>query len=271
MGICATPSCVTRTRHRTAIRGPLASHLAAGSLACLLVPTLAAFAADPAQAVQPTEPQTVQPAESQAMQPVEPLIQAAQALLEDQASHYPQPVEIRVDAPRTAQAPACTDLSFDLIGSGQLQSRTTVRARCRAPVIWTLYLQAHLSMPATYFVANRRIRRGETLSLDDLDTREGDLLRHPSYMTDPSLIIDWIATRPIGPGAAIESGALRAPDSIELGQAVQTRISGPGFTVTSTGHAVESGNPGSTIRVRTPNGNIVMGTVIDGHWVHVPM
>ncbi|MFA7437619.1 flagellar basal body P-ring formation chaperone FlgA [Castellaniella sp.] len=222
------------------------------SLVCLLMPTATA-------------------ASVQAMQPVEPLMEAARALIEAQASHYPGQVSVHIDTPRLNPQPACTDLSFDLMGSGALQSRTTVRARCRTPQPWTLYLRAEVRLPGTYFVTNRRIRRGEALSLDDLDTREGDLLRHSSYVSDPSLIIDWIATRPMGPGAAIESGALRHPDSIERGQPVQTRISGPGFTITGTGHAVESGNPGSVIQVRTPHGKIIMGTVVNTQWVHVPL
>lgn len=206
-----------------------------------------------------------------AIQAARPLLDAATELLKERAHPYGGTVHIHVTPPRITREAACEDLSLSVAGNGRLQNRTTIRAQCHAPQAWTLYLKAQIRIVRTYFVTNRRIERGEILSLDHLDTREGDILRHPKYLTDPSMIIDWVATRPISSGAPLEASALRHPDSIERGQTIQTRIAGPGFEMTGTAQAIEPGLPGATIQIRVPSGKIMTATVIDAHSVRIPL
>ncbi|CAM3744734.1 Flagella basal body P-ring formation protein FlgA OS=Castellaniella defragrans (strain DSM /CCUG 39792 / 65Phen) OX=1437824 GN=BN940_11856 PE=3 SV=1 [Castellaniella denitrificans] len=210
-------------------------------------------------------------------QPVRPALQdpaavvaQAEALLKDRAASWPGRAVISVEPPRIVNQPACERMEAFLSGSG-LQPRTPVGVRCLAPQPWTIYVQASVQILGTYFVANRLIRRDEVLSLDDLDTREGDLLRNRRLIGDPAHIVGWIATRRIRAGGAIESGALRDPNAIERGQQVRTVARGVGFVATSEGQALESGGPGARIQVRTRGGQIITGTVIDAHTVQVMM
>lgn len=206
-----------------------------------------------------------------AVQAPGPVIDAAQALLQARAASYPGEATITVDPPRLVSQPPCDDLQASLSGTGQLRSRTPVTIRCQSPHPWTIYLQASVRIVGSYFVANRAIARGERLSLDDLDTRQGDLLRHRRAISDPSHIIDWIATRRIAAGSPIESNALRDPQAVQRGQQVRTLVRGPGFVITSAGQALQSGSPGTRIQVRTANGEIISGTVIDAQTVQVTM
>ncbi len=214
------------------------------------------------------------PAHAQAARPAlqDPAAVVAQVetLLQDRAADWPGRAVIHVDAPRIVNQPACERMEAFLSGSG-LQPRTPVGVRCLAPQPWTIYVQASVQILGTYFVANRLIRRDEVLSLDDLDTREGDLLRNRRLIGDPAHIVGWIATRRIRAGGPIESGALRDPNAIERGQQVRTIARGVGFVATGEGQALESGGPGARIQVRTPGGQIITGTVIDAHTVQVMM
>lgn len=205
-----------------------------------------------------------------ALQDPAAVVAQAQALLEEQAAMWPGRPQIHVDTPRIVNQAACDQLEASLSGSG-LQPRTPVTVRCLAPQPWTIYLQANVQILGSYYVANRLIQRDQTLSLDDLDTREGDLLRNRRLIGDPAHIVGWIATRRIRAGGAIESGALRDPNAIERGQQVRTVARGAGFVVSSEGQALEAGGPGARIQVRTPGGQIITGTVIDAHTVQVMM
>jgi flagella basal body P-ring formation protein FlgA len=231
-------------------------------LQCLLLLLLLSPATLPGLA----NAQTARPA----LQDPAALVAQAEALLKEQAAAWPGRAVIHVDAPRIVNQAACQQMEASLSSSG-LQPRTPVTIRCLAPQPWTIYLQASVQIQGTYYVANRLIQRDQTLSLNDLDTREGDLLRNRRLIGDPAHIVGWIATRRIRAGSAIESNALRDPNAIERGQQVRTVARGVGFVATSEGQALESGSPGARIQVRTPGGQIITGTVIDAHTVQVMM
>lgn len=199
------------------------------------------------------------------------LVARAQALVKDRAASYPGRAVISVTPPAQFNQPACDQLEAFLAGNGGLQPRTSVGIRCLAPHPWTTYLQASVQIMGPYFVASHAVQRGEALNRDDLETREGDLLRNRRLVSDPGRVVGWIATRNIRAGAAIESSALRDPNAIQRGQQVRTVARGAGFVATSEGQAMDSGGPGTQIQIRTPSGQIITGTVIDGHTVQVMM
>lgn len=200
-----------------------------------------------------------------------PIIAQVESLLHERAESYPGTAQITVDAPRITNQAACDDLQASISGEGALRSRMSVRVRCAAPQTWSLYVQASVRILGHYFVANHTIASGQILSLDDLDTREGDLLRNTRAIIDPAHIVGFIATRRIRSGSEIRSTALRDPQSIQRGQAVRTIARGAGFVATGEGKALESGAPGAQIQVRSSSGQIITGTVIDAQTVQVMM
>lgn len=199
------------------------------------------------------------------------LVARAQALIQDRAASYPGRAVISVTPPPQFNQPACDRLESFLAGNGGLQPRTSVGIRCLAPHPWVTYLQASVQIMGPYFVASHAVQRGEALSRADLETREGDLLRNRRLVSDPGRVVGWIATRNIRAGGAIESSALRDPNAIQRGQQVRTVARGSGFVATSEGQAMDSGGPGTQIQVRTSSGQIITGTVVDGHTVQVMM
>jgi len=190
--------------------------------------------------------------------------------LEQQAASYPGTVSVAVDASRATRHPACTQLSALLARGQKLRSRMSVEVRCHAPEAWTARVQAEMSIKGYFYVPNRPIDAGDSLSLDDLIGREGDLLSlGRGVAIDPSRIIGHIAVQRIPQGVPIKLRALRSPESIPRGQQVRTEAQGPGFVVTGEGQAMQAGAPGDRIRVRTPSGRIITGTVIDAGTVSV--
>ncbi|MFT0531534.1 flagellar basal body P-ring formation chaperone FlgA [Castellaniella hirudinis] len=199
------------------------------------------------------------------------IVAEVQALLEDRAADYPGTAHIVVTPPRIVNQAACGQLDVHLAGSGGLKSRTSVGVRCLAPQPWSLYVQASVRITGAYYVARHALKRGTVIGPEDLDQREGDLLRQRRAITDPAQVLGWITTRYINTQGVIETNALRDPNAIQRGQSVRTVARGVGFVVSGEGQAMESGNPGTQIQVRTPNGQIISGTVVDAHTVQVMM
>jgi len=178
-------------------------------------------------------------------------------------------LQIHVQPPRTT-LPACDALQG--VMPNTLRSRTAVAVRCLAPQAWNLTVQANLALPGVYYTAARTIAPGETLSMDDVRDVQADLLRLPAdTITDPAQVAGRIATQRIRKGGTIQSGSLRAPDSIERGQRVHTEARGSGFVLRGSGQALQGGAPGSMIQVRTSSGQVVSGLVIDAATVRVVM
>lgn len=113
------------------------------------------------------------------VQNVDEIIEIVESFLYKQASVYPGTSQISVQTPQLRQQNPCSNLIV-LPSTGQrLRSRMTITVRCDAPESWSLHVQASVSVMGYYYVSNRNINVGETLSLDDLSPREGDLLRLP--------------------------------------------------------------------------------------------
>lgn len=194
-----------------------------------------------------------------------------EAFLLSQAQTLPGAAEVFVTPPRITRQAACEHLETFLTNP-QLRSRMNVGVRCLSPQPWTLYVQASVSVTGYYYVTNRSINVGETITMDDLIAREGDLLRLArGVITDPSLAVGYIAQQRISADSVLRSSALRDPDSIVKGQPVRTEARGIGFVATGEGVALESGAPGTMIQVRTSSGQVVTGTVVNNTTVRVMM
>lgn len=204
------------------------------------------------------------------VQNVDEIIEIVESFLYKQASVYPGTSQISVQTPQLRQQNPCSNLIV-LPSTGQrLRSRMTITVRCDAPESWSLHVQASVSVMGYYYVSNRNINVGETLSLDDLSPREGDLLRlPPSVITDPSHIIGALAAQRLNAGSTIKSNALRDPQSVVRGQTVRTIARGNGFMVSSEGQSLQAGSPGSQIQVRVGNGQVITATVLDAGTVQV--
>lgn len=192
--------------------------------------------------------------------------------LSQQASNYPGSARITVDTPRLQRHPACRDLQVFLPSGQQLRSRLSVGVRCLAPTSWTTRVVATLAINGFFYVPNRTLNPGETVSLDDLIPREGDILSLArGVVVDPGQLIDQVVTQRIPEGTPIKARALRSPMSVQRGQTVITEAHGAGFIATGSGQTLQDGAPGEQIRIRTDSGQVISATVVDAHTVQVMM
>ncbi|KWN86374.1 flagellar basal body P-ring formation chaperone FlgA [Burkholderia ubonensis] len=167
---------------------------------------------------------------------------------------------------------ACTTLEPFLPTGARLWGRTTVGVRCAGERPWTVYLQAKVTVQATYYAAARQIAPGEVLTAADLVARDGDLTLLPlAVITDLSQAVGSTALARVAAGLPLRQDMLKSAASVSAGQTVRVVAAGPGFTISAEGSALANAAPGQSVRVRMAAGQIVTAIVKDAGTVEIPL
>ncbi|PQV47082.1 flagellar basal body P-ring formation chaperone FlgA [Paraburkholderia sp. BL21I4N1] len=213
-----------------------------------------------------------QPAPLPGQQDAEAIRGAALAFLQQQSAGLPGKVEITVAQAFPRGLAACTALEPFMPSGARLWGRMTVGVRCAGERPWTIYLQARISLNATYYLAARAMSPGEVLTAADLVARDGDLTGLPqAIVTDPSQAIGSVTLTRVAGGMPLRRDMLKSTSAVSIGQTVRVVAAGAGFSISSEGSAMNNASPGQQVRVRTPNGQIISGIVKDGSTVEIQL
>ncbi len=128
---------------------------------------------------------------------------------------------------------------------------------------WNVYLPITVRVFGQALVAANPLPAGATLREDDLRRAEVDFAEdNASVVTDASLAVGRMLTRPLVAGRGLRQTDLKPRLWFAAGDSVKVRASGPGFSVAGSGQALTPGIEGQTARVRTDGGQIVTGTPV---------
>ncbi|BBP97644.1 hypothetical protein BSFA1_27730 [Burkholderia sp. SFA1] len=207
-----------------------------------------------------------------AMQDGESIRVAALNFLQQQAAGLPGKVEIAVTPVFPRGLAACSALDPFMPTGARLWGRMTVGVRCVGERPWTLYVQARVSINATYYQAARAIAPGEVLTNADLVARDGDITAMPqAIVTDPAQAVGAVALSRVPAGLPLRTDMLRAATSVAIGQSVRVVAGGSGFSISAEGTAMNNAAPGQQIRVKTAAGQIITGVVKDAQTVEISL
>ncbi|WP_396329229.1 flagellar basal body P-ring formation chaperone FlgA [Burkholderia anthina] len=227
-------------------------------------PAISANAAAPAAAPHP--------APLPGQQDPEAIRRTALAFLQQQIAGLPGKTTATVATAFPRGLVACTTLEPFLPTGARLWGRTTVGVRCAGERPWTVYLQAKVTVQATYYVAARQITPGEPLTAADLIARDGDLTVLPlAVITDPAQAVGATALARISAGLPLRQDMLKSAASVSAGQTVRVVAAGPGFTISAEGSVLANAAPGQSVRVRMAAGQIVTAIVKDAGTVEIPL
>ncbi|HEF5783231.1 flagellar biosynthesis protein FlgA [Burkholderia multivorans] len=245
------------------------------ALATRAVPAVSATrpaAVTAAATAAPAAPPPTQSAGAPAQQDPDTIRRAALTFLQQQIAGLPGKTSATVAPAFPRGLAACTTLEPFLPTGARLWGRTTVGVRCAGERPWTVYLQAKVTVHATYYVAARQIAPGEPLSAADLVARDGDLTVLPlAVITDPAQAIGATALARIAAGLPLRQDMLKSAASVSAGQTVRVVAAGPGFTISAEGSALANAAPGQSVRVRMAAGQIVTAIVKDAGTVEIPL
>ncbi len=168
------------------------------------------------------------------------------------------------------QLPACQAFEPFLPTGGKLWGKSTVGVRCLGPSTWTIYVGVQVSVVGNYLVSARNLAGGSLLTAEDVAVRNGDLSALPSsILTDPAQAVGKTLKNGVAGGQPLRSDLMTAPWAVQQGQNVRTVSSGPGFSVTSEGRALNNAAEGQIVQVRTVSGQMVSGIARAGGIVEI--
>jgi flagella basal body P-ring formation protein FlgA len=197
---------------------------------------------------------------------------AALAFLQQQSAGLPGKVEITVAPAFPRGLAACTTLEPFMPSGARLWGRMTVGVRCAGERPWTIYLQARISLRATYYLAARAMAPGEVFTAADLVARDGDLTGLPqAIVTDPSQVVGSVSLVRVAGGMPLRRDMLKSASAVSIGQTVRVVAAGTGFAISAEGSAMNNASPGQQVRVKTANGQIISGIVKDGSTVEIQL
>jgi flagella basal body P-ring formation protein FlgA len=196
----------------------------------------------------------------------------AESFLQTQSAGQPGKVTVKIGAvdPRLSLAACPAPEAFQQPGA-RPWGKTTVGVRCTAPV-WTMFLQAQVSVVADYVTAAVPLAQGQAIDAGQLALTQGDLTAMPNgIITDMAQAIGRTPTVSLPAGTPLRLDALKSKPVVQQNQAVRIVSRGENFSVSGEGKAIGNAGEGQVVQVRTPRGAIISGTARNGGIVEVAL
>lgn len=172
-------------------------------------------------------------------------------------------VEVKVGPSQagTKLAP-CARMEPFLPPNARLWGRSHIGVRCVEGASWSTYVPVTVSVFGPALVANRALPAGAIADPQSFGVEEVDLTTvHGLALSDRAALAGRTLVRPLSPGTVVRASDLRVPQTIAAGDPVRIRVIGNGFTISSEGFAVAGAGEGQTLRVRTGQNKLLLGTV----------
>jgi flagella basal body P-ring formation protein FlgA len=196
----------------------------------------------------------------------------AEGFLQAQSAGLPGKVTVKVGAvdPRLSLAACPAPEAFQQPGA-RPWGKTTVGVRCTAPM-WTMFLQAQVSVVADYVTASVPLAQGQAIDASQLTTMQGDIAAMPNgIITDMAQAVGRTPTVSLPAGTPLRLDALKSKPVVQQNQAVRIVSRGENFSVSGEGKAIGNAGEGQVVQVRTPRGAIISGTARNGGIVEVTL
>lgn len=190
------------------------------------------------------------------------------AYLRAQTAQVDGQVSVDVTMPRVRLAPCRSPQPFLPGRSKRLAGHITVGVKCPGDRPPTRYFRAYISVETPYFVAAHPLKTGELITPSDLKRVTGDITRlSPGVVTKPAALLGMVTARRVAAGMPLTENMVTREMVIKRGDRVSVIAKGAGFSITTSGKALNSAPIGGEVRVRTQGGTTVTGISRDGNTV----
>jgi flagella basal body P-ring formation protein FlgA len=196
----------------------------------------------------------------------------AESFLQTQSAGQPGKVTVKIGAvdPRLSLAACPAPEAFQQPGA-RPWGKTTVGVRCTSPM-WTVFLQAQVSVVADYVAAAVPLAQGQAIDAGQLATMQGDIAAMPNgIITDMAQAVGRTPTVSLPAGTPLRLDTLKSKPVVQQNQAVRIVSRGDNFSVSGEGKAIGNAGEGQVVQVRTPRGAIISGTARAGGVVEVAL
>lgn len=191
----------------------------------------------------------------------DPVIDTAERYARLQTQGLPGKVSITVGRldPRTQLPPCSAHEAYTPTGA-RLWGRTNIGVRCLGPNVWNVLVPVQITVTGQYVTTARPLSAGQLIQAGDLAVVSGDLATQPvGVVTDPAAAVGKTLKNSLAGGLALRADQLLAPLVIRQGQTVRLVSTGPGFSVSGEGKAINNAAEGQVAQIRMPSGQVVSG------------
>ena len=174
-------------------------------------------------------------------------------------------VEPRGDLPQCEKSPRVNLQSRDMAWG-----KIFLSLSCEEGRPWVRPLSVYVSVKGRYLVSSQSLRKGQALSVADLQWAEGDLTKMGgNLLEDLEQVRNMELVRPLQAGIPLRLNDLKPIAVIKSGDQVRVTLLGKGFAIDTSGQALSEAALGSSVKVRISDGKIVQGTAVSQGAVEV--
>ena len=188
---------------------------------------------------------------------------AVTSLVQQQTASLPGKVSFNVDEiDRRINLRACSKIEAFLPAGSQLLGRVSVGVRCMESNGWSIFIPVQIKITRDLLIASRALTMGQVVREEDL-ARQTTEISQSGGLTESRQVVGKVLRYSVAAGYVMREDMLRAPYSVKQGQSVQLSVQGSGFTLSSSGVALNNASEGESVQIRTTAGRVVSGIAIN--------
>ena len=172
--------------------------------------------------------------------------------------------------PRLRLAP-CSRVEPYLPANTRLWGKTRIGVRCVEGIThWNVFLPVTVKAWGQAWVLKSNVLPGTVLRPEDALQAEVDWAADAApVLAKSDQWVGQVAAYPLLAGQTIRQAMLHPAQVFAAGSNVRIVANGTGFQISSEGQALGAGVVGQLVRVKTENGSVLTGSVLDAHTVVV--
>jgi len=188
-----------------------------------------------------------------------------QKMLIAEFDKYPHKVKISLnELNEKINIENCGAAQWQIPAGSSLRGRISLLARCKRGDETTLHFQpVDIRLLATIPVATRALRFNEVVDADAIRLEERDVTQMPlqDLLEKPDAVAGQQTRRGIAQGTVLRRDMFEPMPLIRAGDSIKVVIAGEGFRLSTEAFALQAGQPGQQIRVKTAQGKVLTGAV----------
>lgn len=176
-----------------------------------------------------------------------------------QTARLPGKVAFNIDEidKRIALRP-CSKIEAFLPSGSTLIGRVAVGVRCNETNGWSIFIPVQIKITRELLTSSHPLAMGQVVREEDL-ARQSTEMTQNTGITEASRVIGKVLRYSIAAGYVLREDMLRAPYSVRQGQSVKLSVRGSGFSLSSSGVALNNAAEGESVQVRTTSGRVISG------------
>ncbi|MCX7194005.1 MAG: flagellar basal body P-ring formation chaperone FlgA [Proteobacteria bacterium] len=153
---------------------------------------------------------------------------------------------------------ACSKIEPFLPAGSQMIGNASIGVRCAEEKGWSIFIPVQIRITRDLLISARPLSHGQILHTEDLAIQTTETTQNAG-LTDARQIIGKVLRYSVSAGYIMRADMLREPYSVKQGQSVRLSVQGGGFSLSSSGVALNNASEGETVQIRTLSGRLVSG------------